>query len=84
LDFQHCLCEFVDLTATGEGGTASIAVDGGRTYDGGLDCTRGVCTGVDDDLIDVLVEGFLRETDEFVYTIQVIKDFVAVFAELVC
>jgi hypothetical protein len=72
------------LTATGEGGTTTIAVDGGRTYDGGFDCTRGICAGVDDNLIDVLVEGFLGKTNEFVYTIQIIKDFVGVFAKLVC
>jgi hypothetical protein len=26
----------------------------------------------------------LRETDKFVYTIQIIEDFVGVFAEFVC
>jgi hypothetical protein len=72
------------LATTGERRSATIAVDSGWAHDGGLDCSRSVCAGIDDNLIDVLVEGFLRETDEFVYTIQVIKDFVAVFAELVC
>jgi len=80
LDLEHRLCEFVDLTATGEGRSAAIAVDGRWAYDGGFDCARGVGAGVDDDLINVLVKGFLGETDQLSYAVQIVKDFVGVFA----
>lgn len=80
LDLEHGFCELVDLTTAGEGRSAAIAIDGRWTHDGGLDCTRGVCAGVDDDLIHILVEGFLWKTDQFRDAVQVVKDFVGVFA----
>lgn len=84
LDLQDGFCEFVDLAATGEGRSAAIAVDGRGTYYGSLDSTRGVGAGVDDNLIHVLVEGFLGETDQLSNTVQVVEDFIGVFAQLVC
>ena len=72
------------MATTGERRSATIAVDSGWAHDGGLDCSRSVCAGIDDNLIDVLVEGFLRKTDQLGHAVQIIEDFVGVFAKLVC
>lgn len=73
--------KFVHLaSATGDGSTP-LAVDRGRANDGRLDRVRVLDAGVEDNLVHVTVEGGGWQIDQLVNAVEIVENFVVVFAE---